>query len=202
MFTFCSTTFSLIVLFHLQNDQLHPALDALIIMAGFLDLPAELRLIIYTYYFDTPRPTFKSPMWQSKAYMLTDYTDQPRKRTHLLRTSRLVLREALPIYHAALELHVLKIESFLAQIQHATQLRDESLGRLLRRQPLFMFKLLRSARLTERYWSTWKRIEATVVLKESGNEIRGEDRGSRGALLGAVKREWKLLRELDRAGSI
>ena len=171
-------------------------------MAGLLDLSAELRLVIYTYYFDTPRPTFTSPMWQSKAYMLTDYPNQPRKRTHLLHTSRLILREALPIYHAALELHVLKIENFLTQIQCATQMRDESLGRLLRRQPFFMFKLLRSARLTERYWSTWKRIEATVVLKESGNEIRGEDRGSRGALLGGVKREWKLLRELDPASSI
>ena len=171
-------------------------------MAGFLDLPAELRLIIYTHYFDTPRPTFKSPLWQSKAYMLTDYTDQPRKRTHLLHTSRLILREALPIYHAALELHVLKIESFLTQIQCATEMRDESLGRLLRRQPLFMFKLLRSARLTERYWSTWKRIEAAVVLKEFDSEVRVENRGLRDALLGGVKREWKLLRELDRAGSI
>ena len=65
-----------------------------------------------------------------------------------------------------------------------------------------MFKLLRSARLTEQYWLTWKRIEAAVIVKEFDGEVRVENRGLRDALLGGVKREWKLLRELDPASSI
>jgi hypothetical protein len=174
-------------------------------MAGFLDLPPELRLIIYIYYFDTTLPTLGLPTWQSKAHNLTNSTNRSKERIDLLHTSRLILRETLPIYHAALELHVLNIETFLKEVHCAMHMRVRPLDRLLRRKPLFFLRLMRSARLTEQSWSAWKRIEATVVLKKSGSEVQGGDRRRRGArvsLLDGVMREMKLLRELDRAGSI
>ena len=167
----------------------------------FLDLPPELRLVIYTHYFDKSLPTLNPPTWSSRAHKLTDYMHYSEDPVPILHTSRLILREAIPIYLAALEFHVVNIQLFLQEVQCAMELRVRSLDRLLRRKPLFFFRLMRSARRTQRSWSIWNRIEATVVLKEPGDNPEDETQTTRYArenLLNGVMQQWKMVRELDR----
>jgi hypothetical protein len=170
-------------------------------MAGFLDLRPELRLMIYTHYFDKTLHKLESPTWWSRAHKLTDYMDRSKDWLHLVHTSRLILREALPIYHAAMEFHLMNIQLFLQEIQCAMELQVRPLDRLLRRKPLFFLRLMDSARLTERSWSTWNRIEATVILKESNGNAQNEYQSAQDArvsLLDGVMQQWKTVRELDR----
>lgn len=82
-----------------------------------------LRLILYTYYFEASLPALASSTWWRRAHRLTNYMNQSKDRIHLLQTSRLILREALPVYHAALEFHVMNIHLFLRDVQCAMQLR-------------------------------------------------------------------------------